>query len=100
MLTDGAVAVAAAFGAVAGGRAKAPAQKLPAADLAEPAPALGELRAPCRGSCVIVKHVDDFRPVHNLESLAGLTAAPARIGPAARRASRGKAWRKGLAGAD
>jgi uncharacterized protein with von Willebrand factor type A (vWA) domain len=33
------------------------------------------------GSRAIIRHVDDFRPVHNLESLAGLTAALARIGP-------------------
>jgi hypothetical protein len=33
------------------------------------------------GSRAIIKHVDDFRPVHNLESLAQITAALARIGP-------------------
>ena len=33
------------------------------------------------GSRAIIKHVDDFRPVHNLESLAQLTATLARIGP-------------------
>jgi uncharacterized protein with von Willebrand factor type A (vWA) domain len=33
------------------------------------------------GSRAIIKHVDDFRPVHNLESLADLTTALARIGP-------------------
>jgi uncharacterized protein with von Willebrand factor type A (vWA) domain len=33
------------------------------------------------GSRAIIRHVDDFRPVHNLESLAQLTSALARIGP-------------------
>jgi uncharacterized protein with von Willebrand factor type A (vWA) domain len=33
------------------------------------------------GSRAIIKHVDDFRAVHNLESLAQLTAALSRIGP-------------------
>ena len=33
------------------------------------------------GSRAIIQHVDDFRPVHNLESLAQLTSALARIGP-------------------
>ena len=33
------------------------------------------------GSRAIIKHVDDFRPVHNLDSLANLTAALARIAP-------------------
>jgi hypothetical protein len=33
------------------------------------------------GSRAIVRHVDDFRPVHNLESLAQLTSALGRIGP-------------------
>jgi uncharacterized protein len=33
------------------------------------------------GSRAIIRHVDDFRAVHNLESLADLTAALARIGP-------------------
>jgi uncharacterized protein with von Willebrand factor type A (vWA) domain len=33
------------------------------------------------GSRAIIRHVDDFRPVHNLESLAQLTAALAHIGP-------------------
>jgi uncharacterized protein with von Willebrand factor type A (vWA) domain len=33
------------------------------------------------GSRAIIKHVDDFRPVHNLESLADLTTALSRIGP-------------------
>jgi uncharacterized protein with von Willebrand factor type A (vWA) domain len=33
------------------------------------------------GSRAIIRHVDDFRPVHNLESLGQLTAALARIGP-------------------
>jgi uncharacterized protein len=33
------------------------------------------------GSRAIIRHVDDFRAVHNLDSLAELTAALARIGP-------------------
>ena len=33
------------------------------------------------GSRAIIRHVDDFRPVHNLESLGQLAAALARIGP-------------------
>jgi uncharacterized protein with von Willebrand factor type A (vWA) domain len=33
------------------------------------------------GARAIIRHVDDFRAVHNLESLADLTAALARIGP-------------------
>ena len=33
------------------------------------------------GSRAIIRHVDDFRPVHNLESLAQLTATLAHIGP-------------------
>jgi uncharacterized protein with von Willebrand factor type A (vWA) domain len=33
------------------------------------------------GSRAIIKHVDDFRPVHTLESLADLTTALSRIGP-------------------
>ena len=33
------------------------------------------------GPRAIIKHVDDFRPVHNLASLADLTATLARIGP-------------------
>jgi hypothetical protein len=33
------------------------------------------------GSRAIIRHVDDFRPVHNLDSLAQLTSALARIGP-------------------
>jgi uncharacterized protein with von Willebrand factor type A (vWA) domain len=33
------------------------------------------------GARAIIKHVDDFRPVHNLASLAELTSALARIGP-------------------
>jgi len=33
------------------------------------------------GARAIIRHVDDFRPVHNLESLADLIAALARIGP-------------------
>jgi uncharacterized protein with von Willebrand factor type A (vWA) domain len=33
------------------------------------------------GARAIIRHVDDFRPVHNLESLADLTTALARIGP-------------------
>ena len=33
------------------------------------------------GSRAIIKHVDDFRPVHDLTSLADLTAALARTGP-------------------
>jgi uncharacterized protein len=33
------------------------------------------------GSRAMIRHVDDFRAVHNLESLADLTAALARIGP-------------------
>jgi hypothetical protein len=33
------------------------------------------------GSRAIIRHVDDFRAVHNLESLGQLTAALARIGP-------------------
>ena len=33
------------------------------------------------GARAIIRHVDDFRPVHNLDSLADLTAALARIGP-------------------
>jgi uncharacterized protein with von Willebrand factor type A (vWA) domain len=33
------------------------------------------------GARAIIRHVDDFRPVHNLESLAELTAALGRIGP-------------------
>jgi hypothetical protein len=35
------------------------------------------LRRPAR----FIRHVDDFRAVHNLESLAQLAAALARIGP-------------------
>ena len=33
------------------------------------------------GARAIIKHVDDFRPIHNLESLADLTAALGEIGP-------------------
>ena len=33
------------------------------------------------GMKAILPHVDDFHPVHNLESLAGLTEAPGRPGP-------------------
>jgi uncharacterized protein len=33
------------------------------------------------GARAIIRHVDDFRPVHNLGSLAELTAALGRIGP-------------------
>jgi hypothetical protein len=33
------------------------------------------------GSRAIIKHVDDFRPVHNLESLGQLTEALDRFGP-------------------
>jgi hypothetical protein len=33
------------------------------------------------GARAIIRHVDDFRPVHNLESLADLTAALAHIAP-------------------
>jgi uncharacterized protein with von Willebrand factor type A (vWA) domain len=33
------------------------------------------------GARAIIRHVDDFRPVHNLESLADLARALARIGP-------------------
>jgi hypothetical protein len=50
-------------------------------DRVEPALALGALRTPCPGSRAIIKHIDDFHPVHNLASLADLTTALARIGP-------------------
>jgi uncharacterized protein len=33
------------------------------------------------GAKAIIRHVDDFRPVHNLESLGQLTAALGRLGP-------------------
>jgi uncharacterized protein with von Willebrand factor type A (vWA) domain len=33
------------------------------------------------GSRAIIEHVDDFRPVHNLESLGQLTAALGQLGP-------------------
>ena len=33
------------------------------------------------GARAIIRHVDDFRPVHNLDSLADLTAALTHIGP-------------------
>ena len=33
------------------------------------------------GARAIIRHVDDFRPIHNLESLADLTAALGEIGP-------------------
>lgn len=33
------------------------------------------------GTKAIIRHVDDFRPVHNLESLGQLTAALGRLGP-------------------
>jgi hypothetical protein len=33
------------------------------------------------GSRAIIEHVDDFRPVHNLESLGQLTEALDRFGP-------------------
>ena len=36
------------------------------------------------GARAIIRHVDDFRPVHNLDSLADLTAALAHIAPAPR----------------
>jgi hypothetical protein len=43
------------------------------------------------GSRAIIKHVDDFRPVHNLESLAQLTEALGRFGP--RREEGISSWR-------
>jgi hypothetical protein len=33
------------------------------------------------GARAIIRHVDDFRPVHNLDSLADLTAALGRFAP-------------------
>jgi uncharacterized protein len=43
------------------------------------------------GSRAIIEHVDDFRPVHNLESLAQLTEALDRFGP--RREEGISSWR-------
>ncbi|HEX5078919.1 MAG TPA: VWA domain-containing protein [Geminicoccaceae bacterium] len=43
------------------------------------------------GSRTIIKHVDDFRPVHNLESLAQLTQALGHFGP--RRQEGISSWR-------
>jgi hypothetical protein len=44
------------------------------------------------GSRAIIKHVDDFRPVHNLESLAQLTEALGHFGP--RREEGISSWRE------
>ena len=44
------------------------------------------------GSRAIIEHVDDFRPVHNLESLAQLTEALDRFGP--RREEGISSWRE------
>ena len=60
----------------------AAAQILPPPDLAQPALALRRLRAKIQGAQAIMPHVDDFRPVHNLESLADLGAALAPPGRA------------------
>jgi len=43
------------------------------------------------GSRAIIRHVDDFRPVHNMESLAELTDALSDIGP--RRQEGISSWR-------
>ncbi len=48
------------------------------------------------GSRAIINHVDDFRPVHNLESLGQLTEALGRFGP--RREEGISSWQR--AGAD
>jgi hypothetical protein len=44
------------------------------------------------GSRAIIEHVDDFRPVHNLESLAQLTEALGHFGP--RREEGISSWRE------
>ena len=49
------------------------------------------------GMRAILPHVDEFRPVHNLESLESLVAALAR--PAPRRLEAKAAWRDSVAAA-
>lgn len=44
------------------------------------------------GARAIIRHVDDFRPVHNLESPGQLTAALGRLGP--RREEGLNAWQE------
>jgi len=46
-----------------------------AVDLAQPALAVWAYEPNLRATGLLLPHVDEFRPVHNLESLAGLMAA-------------------------